>query len=408
MTCGVLRIYLGAAPGVGKTFAMLNEGWRRKQRGSDVVIGIVETHGRANTVEQLRDLEVVPRRMFTYRDTVIEDMDLEAVLHRRPDVCLVDELAHTNPPGSKNTKRWQDIHDLLDAGIDVISTVNIQHLESLNDVVERITGVAQRETVPDVVVRAADQIELVDMSPEALRRRMAHGNIYPSERIDTALANYFRVGNLGALRELALLWVADRVEESLQDYLEHHGIVEAWETRERVVVALTGDPGSDALIRRAARMAGRRRGELVGVHVAPSDGLRSRSDSSEGLEASRNLVTQLGGRYREIVADDRARALVDFARAERDTACHRLPPRPRLAGSDLRFVCPPGDCPQRDPRRSRDLGRSTRCRHRTRQPIRPPIGASYGSAAQTSTCAQCVGDVRLRVTRACCSPGSVP
>ena len=189
-------------------------------------------------------------------------MDVDAILARKPERALVDELAHTNVPGSRNEKRWQDVGELLDAGIDVITTVNIQHLESVNDVVEQITGVKQQETVPDEVVRAAEQVELVDMSPEALRRRMAHGNIYPAERIDTSLANYFRLGNLAALREIALLWVADRVEESLQQYLEDHGIGAAWETRERVVVALTGAPGGDVLIRRAARMARRAQGDL--------------------------------------------------------------------------------------------------------------------------------------------------
>src|SRR5262245_46470823 len=216
MARGTLRIYVGAAPGVGKTFAMLNEGCRRNARGTDVVVGYVETHGRPLTEEQIRELEVVPRRKIEYRGQVFEEMDLDAVLARHPKVALVDELAHTNIPGSRNGKRWEDIEELLEAGIDVISTVNIQHLESLNDVVEQITGVTQRETVPDAVVRAAEQLELVDMTPEALRRRMAHGNIYAAEKVDAALGNYFRIGNLGALRELALLWVADRVDESLE------------------------------------------------------------------------------------------------------------------------------------------------------------------------------------------------
>ena len=189
---------------------------------------------------------------------------MDAVLARNPTVALVDELAHTNVPGSRNEKRWQDVAELLDAGIDVISTVNVQHLESVNDVVEQITGVRQRETIPDAVVRQADQIELVDMTPEALRRRMAHGNIYSADRIDPALTNYFRPGNLAALRELALLWVADRVDESLEEYRARHGIVEPWETRERVLVALTGAPGTEALIRRAARMAQRARRRAVG------------------------------------------------------------------------------------------------------------------------------------------------
>ncbi|HTL83925.1 MAG TPA: histidine kinase, partial [Acidimicrobiia bacterium] len=243
MARGKLRVYLGAAPGVGKTFAMLNEARRRSARGADVVVGFVETHGRPKTAAQIEGLEVMPRRRFEYRGSNFEEMDVDAILNRHPAQVLVDELAHTNVPGSQHEKRWQDVEDLLDAGIDVISTVNVQHLESVNDVVERITGIQQRETLPDEVVRRADQVELVDMSPEALRRRMAHGNIYPAEKVDAALANYFRPGNLAALRELALLWVADKVDEGLQQYMEDHGITASWETRERIVVALTGAPG---------------------------------------------------------------------------------------------------------------------------------------------------------------------
>ncbi|HEY0577437.1 MAG TPA: sensor histidine kinase, partial [Pseudonocardia sp.] len=205
---GILRIYLGSAPGVGKTFAMLGEARRRAERGTDLVVGIVETHDRPKTQALLEGLEELPRRRVTYRGTELSELDVDAVLARRPELVLVDELAHTNAPGSRNAKRWQDIDELLAAGIDVLSTVNVQHLESLNDVVETITGVRQRETVPDEWVRGAEQIELVDITPEALRRRMAHGNIYPSQRVDAALSNYFRPVNLVALRELALLWVA--------------------------------------------------------------------------------------------------------------------------------------------------------------------------------------------------------
>src|SRR5438876_4728556 len=275
MARGTLRIYLGAAPGVGKTYAMLNEGRRRGSRGTDVVVAYVETHGRANTAAQIGDLEVVPRHVVTYRGSEFEEMDVDAVIARAPAVALVDELAHTNVPGSRNEKRWQDVEEILASGIDVISTVNVQHLESMNDVVEQITGIKQRETIPDAVVRAADQIEIVDMTPQALRRRMAHGNIYPAEKVDASLANYFREGNLGALRELALMWVADRVDEALEVYREAHGIARPWETRERVVVAITGAPGGDDVIRRAARMAARTRGELVGVYVRSADGLRA-------------------------------------------------------------------------------------------------------------------------------------
>jgi two-component system sensor histidine kinase KdpD len=314
---GKLRVYLGAAPGVGKTYAMLNEGRRAHARGADVVVGFVETHGRARTAEQIGDLEVAARNKLTYRGAEFEEMDVDAILARRPERVLVDELAHTNVPGSKHEKRWQDVEELLDAGIDVISTVNIQHLESVNDVVERITGVAQRETVPDSIVRAADQIELVDMSPEALRRRMAHGNIYAADKVDAALANYFRPGNLAALRELALLWVADRVEDSLQQYMADHGITEQWETRERVVAAITGAPGGETLIRRASRMAQRTKGELLGVHVRSQSGLAGPPPGR--LERHRQLLEELGGTYREVVAPDPVTGLLSFARAEHAT-----------------------------------------------------------------------------------------
>ena len=317
MTRGTLRIYLGPAPGVGKTYAMLDEGWRRHERGTDAVIGVVETHGRAHTAEMIRDLEVVPRRTPTYRGAAFTEMDVDAVIARRPAVALVDEYAHTNVPGSRNEKRWQDVEEILDAGIDVITTLNVQHLESVNDVIERITGVPQRETVPDDVVRRADQIELVDMSPEALRRRLAHGNVYPAEKVDAALANYFRPGNLGALREIALLWTADRVDEALERYRELHGIEQTWETRERIVVAMTGTVGGDALVRRAARTAMRTHGDLVGVHVRPQDGLSAPATGE--LDRHRVLLEELGGVYREVTAGDVAEALVAVARAENAT-----------------------------------------------------------------------------------------
>ncbi|MFG1623958.1 DUF4118 domain-containing protein [Kribbella sp. NPDC049227] len=315
---GHLRIYLGAAPGVGKSYKMLGEGQRRLARGTDVVVGFVETHGREHTAEMLEGLEIVPRRIIDYRGASFTEMDLDAVLARRPEVALVDELAHTNVPGSRNEKRWQDIDELLAAGIDVISAVNIQHLESINDVVEKITGVPQQETVPDRVVRAADQIELVDMTPEALRRRMAHGNVYSADKIDAALGNYFRVGNLSALRELALLWLADRVDVGLQQYRAQHDIDSTWEARERVVVALTGGPEGGTLIRRAARIAARSSGgDLLAVHVARSDGLTGADPKR--LAEQRILVESLGGTYHQVVGDDVPAALLTFARAENAT-----------------------------------------------------------------------------------------
>ncbi len=310
---GALRVYLGAAAGVGKTFAMLNEGRRRREYGEDVVVGFVETHGRRKTAAQVSDLEVLPRKHIEYRDSAFEEMDVDALLARHPTVALVDELAHTNVPGSRNEKRWQDVEELLEAGIDVITTMNIQHLESLNDVVQQITSVQQRETIPDEVVRRADEIQLVDLTPVALRNRLARGDVYPAERIDTALANYFRPGNLTALRELALLWLADRVDEGLVEYRERHGIEQTWETRERVLVALTGSSDGDRLVRRAARIAQRSNGDLVAVHIRPQDGLAA--PSAERLARQRELVEDLGGTYHEAVGADVAEALVEAARS---------------------------------------------------------------------------------------------
>ncbi|MEU3703457.1 sensor histidine kinase KdpD [Streptomyces anulatus] len=310
---GILRIYLGAAPGVGKTYAMLSEAHRRVERGTDCVVAFVEHHDRPRTEVMLHGLELLSRRELEYRGTVFAEMDVDAVLERAPAVALVDELAHTNVPGSRNAKRWQDVEELLRAGIDVISTVNIQHLESLGDVVESITGVRQRETVPDEVVRRADQIELVDMSPQALRRRMAHGNIYRPDKMDAALSNYFRPGNLTALRELALLWVADRVDEYLQQYRGEHNIRTTWQARERIVVGLTGGPEGRTLIRRASRMAAKGSGsKILAVYIARSDGLTSASPKE--LAVQRTLVEDLGGTFHHVIGDDIPAALLEFAR----------------------------------------------------------------------------------------------
>ncbi|MFJ9559380.1 DUF4118 domain-containing protein [Streptomyces fuscichromogenes] len=313
MARGKLRIYLGAAPGVGKTYAMLSEAHRRIERGTDCVVAFVEHHHRPRTEVMLHGLEQIQRKELEYRDATFTEMDVDAVLRRAPAVALVDELAHTNIPGSRNTKRWQDVEELLAAGIDVVSTVNIQHLESLGDVVESITGVRQRETVPDEVVRRADQIELVDMSPEALRRRMAHGNIYKSDKVDAALSNYFRPGNLTALRELALLWVADRVDAYLTEYRSEHQVSAIWGSRERIVVGLTGGPEGRTLIRRAVRLAEKGAGgEVLAVYISRSDGLTSASPKE--LAVQRTLVEDLGGTFHQVVGDDISAALLDFSR----------------------------------------------------------------------------------------------
>jgi two-component system sensor histidine kinase KdpD len=335
---GRLRIHLGAAPGVGKTYTMLAEGQRRRSRGTDVVIGLVEPHGRRLTIAMAEGLETVPRRTMSHRGAVFTEMDVDAVLARAPQVALVDELAHTNVPGCRNPKRWQDVEELLAAGIDVVTTLNIQHLESLADVVQQITGVEQHERLPDAVARSAEQVELVDMTPEALRRRMVHGNVYPPDRIEAALTHYFRPGNLTALRELALLWVADRVEEGLERYRADHGIAGPWETRERIAVALGGGPEGGELIRRAARIAARTPGaELLAVHVVAGDGLAARDPGD--LAEQRRLVEATGGAWHEVIGDDVCTELADFVGSHRVT---QLVLGDTRGGRLLRLVTGPG------------------------------------------------------------------
>lgn len=314
---GELRIYLGAAPGVGKTYAMLGEAHRRLERSTDVVAAVVETHGRKKTADLLDGIEMIPPRYVEYRGGNFPELDVAAVLARHPQVVLVDELAHTNTPGSKNPKRWQDVEELLAAGITVISTVNVQHLESLNDVVTQITGIEQQEKVPDEIVRAADQIELVDITPEALRRRLSHGNVYAPERVDAALSNYFRRGNLTALRELALLWLADQVDAALAKYRADNKITDTWEARERVVVAVTGGAESETLVRRASRIASKSSAELMVVHVVRGDGLSGVSAPQMGKV--RELAASLGATVHTVVGDDVPAALLDFARERNAT-----------------------------------------------------------------------------------------
>jgi two-component system sensor histidine kinase KdpD len=282
-------------------------------RGTDVAIGFVECHGR-QTVEALIDeFEVIPRRDVEYRGTHFEEMDLDAVLDRRPQVVLVDELAHTNVPGSgRNDKRWEDVVELLDADIDVITTVNIQHLESIADAVERIIEVPIRERVPDWVLRSADQIELVDSSPEQLRRRMVHGNIYPAERVPDALAHYFRLDNLTALRELALRYLADETEDQLLEYLRGQRKDVVWDTHERILVGVTTAPGTDGIIRRASRLANRVKGDLQVVTVSSVKSRRTAPD--DWMDSVRQVATDVGAEWHEIHGDDPAHTLIEFAR----------------------------------------------------------------------------------------------
>jgi two-component system, OmpR family, sensor histidine kinase KdpD len=307
---GRFRVYLGAAAGVGKTCAMLDEGWRRFQRGADVVVGYVETHKRPYTMEQIRDLPVVPRKSVEYRGSMWEEMDVDAVVARHPDLVLIDELAHTNVPGSgTNDKRWQDVLHILDSGIAVITTVNIQHIESLSDAVERITGVSIRERVPDWVVRRADQLELIDSSADQLRRRMVHGNIYPPAKVHSSLSGFFRMENLVALRELSLRFVADETEEELLEFLRSRGpsaSTDVWDTAERILVAVTGAPGNDTVIRRAARMAARMKGDLLVLHVVSGE-------TESSTDRLQELVRDVGASWQVVPGDDVASTIMRTA-----------------------------------------------------------------------------------------------
>lgn len=373
MARAALRIFLGAAPGVGKTYAMLKEAHRLVERGEDVVVAFAMHHGRADTKALTDGLEVIPTKDVEYRGTAFEEMDLDAVLARAPHTAVVDEYAHTNIPGSRNRKRWEDIEELLEAGINVLSTVNVQHLASLGDVVGAITDVRQAETVPDDVVRRADQIHLVDISPELLRQRLGDGKIYASDKIDAALSNYFRTGNLTALRELALLWLADRVDEGLARYRAENRIEDSWPARERIVIGLTGGPEGEVLIRRAARILKRvNGGDLLAVHVRAADGVAA--ESPQDLEAQRTLIRDLGGSYHIVSGEDPAKALLDFARSVNATqivvgVSRRKALPGRLMGGvgnkvvresgdiDVHMVSHPLSGQGRRPPRPRDLGR---------------------------------------------------
>jgi K+-sensing histidine kinase KdpD len=304
---GRLVVYLGAAPGVGKTFAMLQEGQRAKARGTDVVVGIVQTYGRPRTIEALEDLEIVPPKSLPYRGSTFEEMDVEAVIARRPERALIDELAHTNIPGSRRAKRWEDVLDVLAEGINVITTLNAQHLASLNDVVAKVTGVRQQETVPDWILDLADQVELVDMSPYALQRRMVHGNVYPDPRkAELALRRFFTIENLTALRELALMRVANQVDDEL---LRRWSKAGAPETRERILVCVSRRDTAEELIRRGARMAQRTRGDLLVAHATSGE-----DPGRDWLDRTRRLVMELGGEF-EILGteDDPVDSILSFA-----------------------------------------------------------------------------------------------
>jgi two-component system, OmpR family, sensor histidine kinase KdpD len=295
---GRLKVFLGATPGAGKTYAMLREAHQLVSHGHDVVVGYVETYNRPRTVELLAVLEVVPRVRVPYRETVQEDMDLEALLRRRPEIALVDELAHTNVPGLRNAKRWEDVEDLRKAGIDVITTVNVQHVESVKDLVEKVTGIIVRETVPDRELDGADEIQFIDITPEALRKRMRHGNVYSREKVETALANFFRPQNLAAMRQIGLRLVADSMARS------RHVLA----SPEDVLVAVSCDASSEDLIRRGARLARRLGGSCMVVTVQTG-----RTESVD-TERFRSLAAQLGGSFVVLGGSDVASAVIQAAR----------------------------------------------------------------------------------------------
>ncbi len=333
---GRLRVYLGSVAGSGKTYTMLNEGHRRESRGTDVVVGYVETHKRPETEAQIGDLEIVPRKKVTYRGVTLEEMDTEAIIARHPKVALIDELAHTNVPGSKHAKRYQDVQEILDAGIDVVTTLNIQHLESLNDLVASITGIRVRETLPDKILDQADEVELIDISPQALRQRMKHGNIYPPERIDAALNNFFREGNLTALRELALRRTAEKTEAQLQQYMTEHGTSEFKSASERVLVGFDARPHTREVIRDAWRLAHGLHADFIAVCIQPEGYLaftskligllkyggeakRKREAALRRLQEHATLAEDLGAEVIRTSSSDIARTLVEIARERQVT-----------------------------------------------------------------------------------------
>jgi two-component system, OmpR family, sensor histidine kinase KdpD len=314
---GIFKLFLGYAPGVGKTYSMLSEAIRRKSRGEDVVIGIIETHGRKGIQELAVQLEPVPRKKIDYKGTPFEEMDIDAILARRPAVVLVDELAHTNIPGSRHRKRYEDVQDLLAAKIDVVSTLNIQHIESIAPTVRAITGVTVRETVPDWVPLSASETVMVDLTPEALVNRMRRGDVYSKEKVEQSLRNFFRRGNLIALRELALRQVAEQVDRSLETYMDAKQIRENWGVRERIAVCISGSPSGQYLVARAARMARRLDAELYVVHVLRE--FATREENPKILEANLRFAENLGALVVRLKGRSVADAIADFVRSKHIT-----------------------------------------------------------------------------------------
>ncbi len=316
-TRGVFKLFLGYAPGVGKTFSMLSEAIRRRSRGEDVVIGVVESHGRKGIEELICGMEIVPRKKMEYKGTIFEEMDVDAILARKPAVVLVDELAHTNIPGSKRRKRYEDVQELLAANIDVVSTLNIQHIESIAPVVRSITGIVVRETVPDWVPLTASETVMVDLTPEALQNRMKRGDVYSTEKVERSLKNFFRRGNLIALRELALRQVAEQVDRSLETYMEDQDIRKNWGVRERMAVCVSANPTGQYLIARSARMARRMDAELYVVHVDREFG--PKETNVNALTANLKFAENLGARVVRLKGRSVADSIADFVRSKHNT-----------------------------------------------------------------------------------------
>jgi two-component system, OmpR family, sensor histidine kinase KdpD len=314
---GIFKLFLGYAPGVGKTHSMLSEALRRKSRGEDVVIGIVETHGRKGVVELAAQLEAVKRKELDYKGTMFEEMDVDAILERKPEVALVDELAHTNIPGSKHRKRYEDVQELLAAKIDVISTLNIQHIESLAPTVRAITGITVRETVPDWVPLSASETLMVDLTPEALQNRMKRGDVYSQEKVEQSLKNFFRRGNLIALRELALRQVAEQVDRSLESYMDAKDIRQNWGVRERIAVCISGSPAGQYLVARAARMARKMDAELYVLHVQRE--FVPREENPKILETNLKFAENLGAQVVKLKGQSVADTIAEFVRGRHVT-----------------------------------------------------------------------------------------
>jgi two-component system sensor histidine kinase KdpD len=316
-TRGTLKLFLGYAPGVGKTYSMLSEAIRRRERGEDIVVGIVETHGRARTAELVEKMEVIPRHPIDYRGVAFDEMDLDAILARRPQIVLVDELAHTNIEGSRNAKRWQDVQELLQAKIDVLSTINVQHIETVAPTVQRVTGVEIRETVPDWVIHQADEVVMADLTPEALQERMRRGDIYPAARVERSLSNFFRRGNLIALRELALQHVSKAVDKTLTSYMDAHHIRDNWAVRERVLVCISANPRARYLIARGARLAEAVEGDLYVLHV--EDGRDVSEEAGRALENNLQFAVNLKAKVVRAAAKSVPLAAAQLVREKRIT-----------------------------------------------------------------------------------------